>query len=140
MNFDPSNLENFQVPSVDPLPRSDMNLSQSHTGNKIFRPTYKSSPRGLGKESSHAKGVVDALPKKGLDCGGSSSLGPRVFYFAKNLFGSVLDVRKWFELFHQPDNMINELKPLGLGGQGPSIKFKLLLSFCIPPPPAPRYT
>ena len=34
VNFDPSNLENFQAPSVDPLPRSDMNLcelSQSPT-------------------------------------------------------------------------------------------------------------
>ena len=29
VNFDPGNLENFQAPSVDPLPRSDMNLSQS---------------------------------------------------------------------------------------------------------------
>ena len=26
VNFDPSNLENFQAPSVDPLPCSDMNL------------------------------------------------------------------------------------------------------------------
>ena len=28
VNFDPSNLENFQAPSVDPLPRSDMNLCE----------------------------------------------------------------------------------------------------------------
>ena len=29
VNFDPSTLENFHVPSVDPLPSSDMKLSQS---------------------------------------------------------------------------------------------------------------
>ena len=29
MNFDPCNFENFQDPSVNPLPCSDMSLSQS---------------------------------------------------------------------------------------------------------------
>ena len=40
VNFDPGNLENFQAPSVDPLPRSDMNLcelSQSLTGTVAER-------------------------------------------------------------------------------------------------------
>ena len=41
VNFDPSNLENFQAPSVDPLPRSDMNLcelSQSLLLQDFVRP------------------------------------------------------------------------------------------------------
>ena len=40
VNFDPSNLENFQVPSVDPIPRSDMNLSQSHYNQSASTVSY----------------------------------------------------------------------------------------------------
>ena len=62
VNFDPSNLENFQAPSVDPLPRSDMNLcdlSQSRArvllarlgcterSARLARTTITSTPRSV---------------------------------------------------------------------------------------------
>ena len=51
VNFDPSNLENFQAPSVDPLPRSDMNLCElSQTRIRNFR--RSGLPTGMDSDES----------------------------------------------------------------------------------------
>ena len=61
VNFDPSNLENFQAPSVDPLPRSDMNLCE------LSQSPFKIASRIAGTVKGRQRVLIltwndDALP------------------------------------------------------------------------------